>query len=319
MPAASDFFRVDPTCGAGLPDQWQSVLSETHLPWATRVSPGDAPFEASIKRWWIDDLALVDCNCGPSSGTRQRRQIGMTDGDFFIVLINRAGHESVSQNDVTVDLCPGDAVGWDSGTPARFTVWQQLSKRSLIIPRSAIEEVGGAPWARSGVRLESSCPATTLLTAYLDSLSMSLPLLSPSALSGARNATLELLIGALRPDVAGVSSSSHPAIRESIDRYIERHLLDRELSPGSIAQAHGVSVRTVNRVFEATGQTVSDVVRIRRLARARVDLAKTSSSVAAIADKWGFADASHLSRTFKARYGTSPREFRLLQTAVAAN
>ncbi|NMO02643.1 helix-turn-helix domain-containing protein [Gordonia sp. TBRC 11910] len=317
MPAANDSFRVDATGADGRHEQWQSMLSSTHLPWATRLSPADAPFEASVKRWWIDDLALVDCDCGPSSGTRQRRQIAMTDGDFFIVLMKKSGNESVTQNDVTVDLSPGDAIGWDSTRPARFTVWQQLSKRSLIIPRSAIEEVGGAPWARSGVRLESTCPATQLLTMYLDSLSTSLPMLSQSALSAARNATLELLIGALRPDTVGVSSWARPAIRDAIDRYIEQHLLDRELSPGSIAQAHGVSVRTVNRVFNATGQTVSDVVRVRRLARARTDLAETSSSVAAIANKWGFSDASHLSRTFKAHYGASPRDFRSAQAAAA--
>lgn len=129
----------------GRHEHWQAMLSATHLPWMTRLTSSDEVFEASIRRWWIDDLALVDCDCGPSTGTRQRRQIAGTEGDFFVVLMNRGGRESVTQGNVTVDLGPGDAVAWDSTKPARFTVWEQLSKRSLIIPRSAIEEVGGTP------------------------------------------------------------------------------------------------------------------------------------------------------------------------------
>ncbi|WP_016880367.1 MULTISPECIES: hypothetical protein [Rhodococcus] len=59
-----------------------------------------------------------------------------TDGEFFVVLINRAGRETVTQDDITVNVGPGDAVAWDSTKAARF-VWEKLSKRSLIPgPRS---------------------------------------------------------------------------------------------------------------------------------------------------------------------------------------
>jgi AraC family transcriptional activator of tynA and feaB len=303
-------FSIDDLPGENRNDRWQTMLSTTHLPWRTKLPDPSAPFEALIRRWWIDDIALVDCDCGPSTGSRQRRQITGTDGEFFVILMNRAGKETVTQNDSTVELGPGDAVAWDSNKPAHFSVRETLSKRSLIIPWSAIEEVGGAPWAQAGTLLSSTAPATQLLTSYLDSLGASLPKLSQTALTAARNATLELLVGALRPESEGVSSATGPALRESINRYIESHLLDQNLSPGIVAQAHGVSVRTINRVFNASGETVADVIRLRRLARARVDLAETVHSVASVAHKWGFSDASHLSRTFKSHYGATPRDFR---------
>ena len=213
-------------------------------------------------------------------------------------------------SDVSVTLGPGDAVAWDSTQPARFTVWEALSKRSLIVPRSAIDEVGGKTWARPGVTLSAQAPATQLLTGYLDTLSRSLPGLSQSAIAAARNATLELLIGAVRPDADGSVPGVGPALRDAIDRFIEQNLLDDHLSPATIASAHSVSVRTVNRVFNATGQTVSETIRIRRLARARTDLAEFRAPIGVIASKWGFSDSSHFSRSFKACYGTSPKEFR---------
>lgn len=294
--------------------QWEELLSSTHLPWSVAFDergPQVKPFSASVRRHWIDDLALVDCECSPCSGTRQRRQISATDDEFLVVLINRSGRETVSQGGVSIDLNPGDAVSWDSARPARFTVWEPLSKRSLVVPRSALDEVGGNGWARSGVVLHAGAPSTQLLTGYLDTLSRNLINLSPSSVAAARNATLELLIGAMRPDAGSPSGASGPVLRDAMDRFIAKHLLDESLSPAFIASAHGVSVRTVNRIFSASGQTVTDTVRTRRLSRARHELAESDKSIAAIASRWGFSDSSHFSRTFKAHYGIPPSEFRI--------
>lgn len=312
MGREGEFWEIGSLTGDG-PAAWQHMLSETHLPWTVSVPDrADAPvFEAWVRRWWIDDLALVDCECGPCSGTRQRRQLAGTEGEFVVVLITRAGRETVSQGTVEAELKPGDAVAWDSTKPARFAVWEPLSKRSLLIPRAALDEVSGRTWLTGGVMLNGLSPATRLLTTYLDSLSQALPDLNPSAISAARNATLELLIGALRTEGDVPSTAqARPALRAAMDRYIEQHLLDETVTLASIAHAHGVSTRTVNRVFNATGQTVSEVVRVRRLARARDELTKGDQPISAIAHRWGFSDTSHFSRTFKAHYGSSPTDYR---------
>jgi AraC-like DNA-binding protein len=313
MPQGGEFWGTD-TDVAGVAEQWQEMLSATHLAWSVTIPRQDAHaavFEASVRRWWIDDLALVNCRCGPCSGTRNRREMATTDGEFVVVLIDRAGRETVAQGDSEVGLGPGDAVVWDSTKPARFQVPGLLSKRSLLIPRAALDEVTGRACTTGGVMLDGSKPATGLLISYLDTLSAALPELDPVAVSAARNATLELFVGALQTgsDVAS-SSVAHPALRAAMDRYIEQHLIEALVGPAMIAKAHGVSVRTVNRVYNATGQTVGDVVRVRRLAHAREELTGSDRPVASIAHRWGFADASHFSRSFKAHYGTSPREYR---------
>jgi AraC family transcriptional regulator, positive regulator of tynA and feaB len=300
--------------------EWEEMLSTTHLPWTVQVDgrrDQDRPFEAWVRRWWIDDLALVDCECGPCSGTRQRKQMGDTDGEFVVVLMTRAGRETVRQGDTEAVLEPGDAVVWDSTRPARFSVWEPLSKRSLLIPLAALEEVGGRAWNPAGAMLDGAAPATRLLVSYLDTLSATLPALGSSAVAAARNATLELLMGALRAEGdAPTTNAAQPALRAAMDRYIERHLLDGAVTVGAIATAHGVSVRTVNRIFNATGQTVGEVIRVRRLARAREDLVESDLPVSAIAHRWGFSDPSHFTRSFKAHYGASPREYRTAGRSV---
>jgi AraC family transcriptional activator of tynA and feaB len=313
MARGDEFWAIDAPGGADRAEDWQQMLSATHLPWSVSVpAVSDEPvFEAWVRRWWIDDLALVDCECGPCSGTRQRRQLAATDGEFVVVLITRGGRETVTQGDAEANLGAGDAVAWDSTKPARFAVWEALSKRSLLIPRAALDEVGGRAWMTGGVMLNGLAPATRLLTTYLDTLSQALPDLNSAAISAARNATLELFIGALRTDGDVPSTNAaRPALRAAMDRFIERHLLDDTVTPAAIANAHGVSTRTVNRVFNATGQTVSEVVRVRRLARARDEVTKSNRPISVIAHRWGFSDTSHFSRTFKAHYGSSPTDYR---------
>jgi AraC family transcriptional activator of tynA and feaB len=137
------------------------------------------------------------------------------------------------------------------------------------------------------------------------------PGLGSAAMSAARMAALELFVGALRTDSDVCSAEIvRPALRVSIERYIDCHLLDGAVTSAAIAAAHWVSIRTVNRVFSATGQTVGEVVRARRLARARADVTDNDRLISVIAQRWGFSDTSHFSRTFKAHYGCSPTDYR---------
>ncbi|MEN3302439.1 helix-turn-helix domain-containing protein [Pseudonocardia sp.] len=306
---AAEYWTSGPAEG---PDGWASLLSATHLPWQARLPPDpDRPFTAWARRWWIDDLALVDCACGPCSGVRRRREIAATDGEFVVVLMTLAGRESVEQGGVRLELRPGDAVLWDSTVAASFAVHEPLGKRSLLVPRAALEEVGGRAWLGTGTVLDGGAPAVRLLRGYLDTLREALPTLGPSAVAAARNATLELLVGAARADSGVVEGRpAAPALRASMERWIDRHLLGHDVTPAAVARAHGVSVRTVNRTFSATGHTVGEVVRVRRLARAREELVDRAAPITSIAHRWGFADGSHFSRAFRAVYGCSPSDYR---------
>ena len=72
-------------------------------------------------------------------------------------------------------LAPGGVVAWDSTQRNQFTVPTSLSKRSMVIPRAALDEVDGHPWMRDAVVLDPTAPATRLLTNHLATLSEVLP------------------------------------------------------------------------------------------------------------------------------------------------
>lgn len=98
-----------------------------------------------------------------------------------------------------------------------------------------------------------------------------------------------------------------------IQAFVLAHLGDRDLTPGTIAAAHHISVGYLHRLFRREGRTVADWVRKQRLERARRDLAdpaQRATSVQALAARWGFSHASDFSRAFRRAYGMSPRDYR---------
>jgi acetamidase/formamidase/AraC-like DNA-binding protein len=112
-------------------------------------------------------------------------------------------------------------------------------------------------------------------------------------------------------DNAGTATTT--AMMNRICQMIERNLDDPELTPARAAQAAGISERYVQKLFERIGDNFTHYVRERRLQRACADLAnpaETHRNISEIAYRYGFGDSAHFSRTFRHRFGLSPREFR---------
>lgn len=289
-------------------DSWSQMLSSTHLPWditELESDPGRG-FGASVRRRHLADLVLVDCSCDPCAGARRGYEIGRTDDEYLVMLMTLGGREVVVQGDRESQLTSGSIVAWDSAAPARFLVQEPLVKRSLFVPKSALSEVGARGELLTGSVLDGDAPAVILLRNYLDALARTIDDLPLSALPAARNATIELLVAALQApaEAPGVSPL---ATRHAAERYIDRNLAEHQLSPVTVAAGLGISVRSLHRAFEDSGETVSGFIRLRRLARAHDDLL-AGTPVSQVARRWRFADPSHFSRSFKRYYGHSPSE-----------
>ncbi|QSQ27094.1 helix-turn-helix domain-containing protein [Pyxidicoccus parkwayensis] len=93
---------------------------------------------------------------------------------------------------------------------------------------------------------------------------------------------------------------------------IELRLGEPGLQPEDISREQGVSRRYLDGVLKkATGRTLADFIRLRRLERAAEDLkSRPEDLTAEVATRWGFRDASHFTRLFRQRYGTTPTGYR---------
>lgn len=81
---------------------------------------------------------------------------------------------------------------------------------------------------------------------------------------------------------------------------------------GALAARVGVHRVHLAREFrDHFGLTVGDYVRRRRLVRARLLVAETDLPLSTAAADAGFADQAHLTRAFRAAFGTTPGRYRL--------
>ncbi|MGP3976590.1 helix-turn-helix domain-containing protein [Streptomyces sp. 8N114] len=103
------------------------------------------------------------------------------------------------------------------------------------------------------------------------------------------------------------------ALFARIQSFIWEHLGDPALCPDAVAAAHHISTRSLHRLFQSQGCTVSSWIRRQRLNRARRDLADPQlgdHTIQAVAATWGFPRAADFTRTFRAAYGITPQDFR---------
>lgn len=95
--------------------------------------------------------------------------------------------------------------------------------------------------------------------------------------------------------------------------FIEAHLGDPELSVDAVSRELGISRRLTHRLFEMQHTQYGAYLRMRRLERAKDELQNRRLdhlSVAQIAYRNGFGDASHFNRSFRDRFGVPPGAFR---------
>ena len=284
---------------------YRHAISASHLPWdlvADHASVAGGSEEVVDHR--IGPLRVVDCESGPVSGRRGRRQIAGSPGEYVGALFVLDGTEVVQFARTEVRLTPGMAIVWDSTVEAQFAVPAHIRKRTLFVPRDRLCDLG--PDAVGAVLHDG--PGTRLLRAFLDTaVDTVCGAPDDAATSAAVTATLDLLAGALdaRHDRRlGCREQRWAAVRD----IIEERLTDPDLVPTEIARAAGMSLRSLYELFAARDDTVAGYVRRRRLARARAELERVGRdvTVAEVAHRWGFADQGTFTRAFRAQYGVTP-------------
>jgi hypothetical protein len=147
------------------------------------------------------------------------------------MLMTLRGREVVRQGESQAALEPGSVVVWDSETPAEFLVREPLVKRSLLVPKAALAEVGARGELMTGSVLDATAPAVTLLSGYLDALSATIDQLPLGALPAARRLETRKLI-----DRAKGLLMTHRGLTEpEAFRWIQRTAMDRRKGSAAVA------------------------------------------------------------------------------------
>lgn len=102
-------------------------------------------------------------------------------------------------------------------------------------------------------------------------------------------------------------------VRTRILGLINRNLADPDLTIERIAERMQCTKRYLHKVFSEEGETLNQYIWTRRLELCRAHLVRpdlSDKSITEIAFACGFSNAAHFSRSFRTRFGQSPRTFR---------
>jgi AraC family transcriptional activator of tynA and feaB len=316
--------RLRPVRGLRLADlppdeqeaRWERSVSDQLVPMSIRLvrSHANHPNEsrAGAQEYKaVADLTLARWDCPPSEGARVWSHIRQADPEAIIVLFAVRGTERISHGAEATVLSKRSMFICNSSTPVHFATDGGLRKHSLIVPRMAVDDAIPNVSVGDGLSLPSSRPLVRLLRNYLGMLWWGAEKMSAESCAAARDATVSLLAGAITTEIRpSVVEGAAPAFRLEMIRWIDQHLSSGQIKVAELASAHYVSERTVQRVFELAGETVSSVVRRRRMFHAQADLLRSSHPIGYVAARWGYYDQSHFGREFRYFYDCTPREFR---------
>ena len=126
-------------------------------------------------------------------------------------------------------------------------------------------------------------------------------------------AAMSVPVVALLRELAGGEEPGAPRRIDELTAAARARLGDPGFGVAELAAAFGISVRTVQSTFRASGETFSAWLLGERLELARDRLvapAWSRRSIAQVAAASGFRDTAHFHRVFRARFAATPGSFR---------
>jgi AraC-like DNA-binding protein len=205
----------------------------------------------------------------------------------------------------------------DSTRPYFLDFMDDWNVFSFRIPRHMLRPLLQAPDCSTGICVSSDHALGEITIAFLKSVAMrmgDLPMEAMEPLAGDLVNLAALSLGATEETRMGQRRSTRRGLYAAIVSFIEANLADPLLSAPTVAAHFGISIRYLHRVFEETDKTFGQIVLERRLLRCAKELdTSVDSRISDVAFRWGFGDISHFNRSFRQRFGSSPRAYRCRQ------
>ena len=283
---------------------WSEKIRDLHIDWDLST-PVEQGYSAQIRYRGMGNLKIAEVCCSAFGG----RHVPSAAGAGLVgIQLQLSGRMACTYGQEQFTIGPGDLFVWDGDRSGTFESDGQHQQISLLMPMARVPKSIMSTLERS--RPLATSPGSgelSLVAGQLRGIASELDQLSDDAVNRAVNGLLDLLDSALAPD-QDASSGQRATLLAEIQKYITEHLEDRQLSVGSIAAAHWISVRTLHMIFVESGTSVARSILQQRLERCRRDLASASetTTVTSVAFRWGFSDTAHFSRTFKKEFGVPP-------------
>ncbi|KVE35171.1 helix-turn-helix domain-containing protein [Burkholderia sp. TSV86] len=306
------FFTTSGEVPASRGPAWGRVV--THYFGGLDACCDDDVFDAQLRQYEVGSMRVFRISAPAHRIVRPAGALHDHGSDYFKLLLQLSGASEIEQHGKLVRLCEGDWSLYDPRMPYCLSNLTHVEQLVIQIPRKQLSGVAPTGLHTSNVHEFELKGLFSLLSSFLVSLSEQLPALPGTTGIALSETILGLLVSALaaQRDAHGAHVTLPAVLRMRVKQYIHGHLADADLSIERIARELRCSKRYLHRIFEEEGVTIDRYIWSSRLERCREMLAATRTAKPAILEialSWGFSSGAHFCRSFKQRYGMTPREF----------
>lgn len=299
---------------------WREVICQAYIALDTvRLSEG--MFTGNVSAHPLADVNVTTIASSRQKIHRGRAEISRAPEQVYFLNLQTRGHCRMSQGGRAALLSAGEFAIVDSTEPYLCDYcsddWEQYSFR---FPRHLLRPLLIDPDRSSATKISvAQGGIATVVIDYLSSVARNAEGLSPSAERVGRS-MIELVamsLGGTEEARETGRENARRALCTSLIRHIAAHAADPELSPRKVAAQFGISPRYLHKVLEEHGRSFGRILLDQRLERCAKDLSSgLPTLISDVALRWGFNDISHFNKSFRHRFGMTPRAFRQEQATV---
>ncbi len=289
---------------------WRELLERFSV--AVKDESGKGLYGAVTSAQSPEGVLFGRVAAGPQAWTHQADKSGR-----LWLALHLEGEASLVTEAGVARLAPGDIVYCPAGASADVSMTGDFRQLLVLVPRQALAQRLAKPLSSQAGRLSGHSAIDRVFAGLLGSVAAEIEDLTADQLRSVDIALPELLAASLAEAGAGTvmlaATSGQTATLHRISQLIEARLDDSEVTLADIARSAGVSVRYLQKLFEAANDNFGHYLRSRRLERSRADLINPlymHLSITDICFRWGFNDGAHFSRAFREQYAMSPRAYR---------
>ncbi|MER2133325.1 MAG: helix-turn-helix domain-containing protein [Arthrobacter sp.] len=286
---------------------WEHHNARALLPLSVRTLGEADELEATEHNVRLPRLTFAGVKASPHVVERTTDHIRQGAADGVALYFSLAGDAFFYHQGGVHLQRPGTLLVCDVSQPFLRGFAHGLQEFVLTVPRGVFEDTVSARLPRQPlVRSFADVPGGDIHAAELARL-MRRTLGNPSAASHA--ATEDSAIELLRTMLAPARDRGADAHRAAALAWIMRNLRDPSISVTTVAEAVGVSERTLSRAFAERGSSVARTILEQRLDLAHGILSRPDApSVRDVALSCGFVSAGHFSRVFRERFEQTPAD-----------
>ena len=295
---------------------WTDLVCDTFVQLDCDPGAGQHSIEGDIHADELASLRLSKVTATPQVVRRTAAKIAHASEDYFLVSIQTRGEGLIVQDGRVAKLAPGDFALYDSTRPYELRFDGAFQQYVLQLPGPTLRTALHNTAALTASTVSGQRGAGHLMIGMIGTLAADIDTLAPASAHAVAESVTQILIAGLSAlPAAKRAPVSHLTAyhREQIKACARARLRDPALNVATLAAQLRLSPSTLHRAWSGEACSLTEWIWAQRLDAARHDLCdpnQAARSVSEIAFSWGFNDAAHFSRAFRARFGRSARALR---------